>query len=98
MLPLMIAVAYLALISLVAVAVTCYDKWAAKARPQKRTRESTLLLLSAAGGSVAMLIAMLLVRHKTRHLKFMIGIPVIILVQAALIYIGFRYLGLGMLI
>lgn len=75
--------AYLLIISVVAFAVTVYDKWAAVKRPQERTRESTLLLLSALGGSIAMLLTMLGIRHKTKHLKFMIGIPIIILLQIA---------------
>ena len=75
--------AYLLIISVVAFAVTLYDKWAAVKRPQKRTRESTLLLLSALGGSMAMLLTMLGIRHKTKHLKFMIGIPIIIVLQIA---------------
>ena len=75
--------AYLLIISVVAFAVTVYDKWAAVKRPQERTRESTLLLLSALGGSMAMLLTMLGIRHKTKHLKFMIGIPIIILSQIA---------------
>ena len=75
--------AYLLIISVVAFAVTLYDKWAAVKRPQERTRESTLLLLSALGGSMAMLLTMLGIRHKTKHLKFMIGIPIIIILQIA---------------
>ena len=75
---------YLLIISVVAFAVTVYDKWAAVKRPQERTRESTLLLLSALGGSIAMLFTMLGIRHKTKHLKFMLGIPLIILLQRAL--------------
>lgn len=75
--------AYLLIISVVAFAVTLYDKWAAVKRPQERTRESTLLLLSALGGSMAMLLTMLGIRHKTKHLKFMIGIPIIIVLQIA---------------
>ena len=75
--------AYLLIISIVSVCVTVYDKWAAKKRPKERTRESTLLLLSALGGSVAMLLTMFSIRHKTKHMKFMIGIPLIILLQAA---------------
>ena len=73
--------AYLALISLISIVVCIYDKIAAKHNPRHRTRERTLLLLSAIGGSVAMLLTMLLIRHKTRHAKFMVGIPVIIIVQ-----------------
>ena len=80
-----IALAYLALISLVSVIVCIYDKIAAKKNPRHRTRERTLLLLSAIGGSVAMLLCMLLIRHKTKHAKFMVGIPVIIALQVALV-------------
>ena len=75
--------AYLALISVISIIVCIYDKIAAKKLPKHRTRESTLLLLSAIGGSVAMLITMLLIRHKTKHSKFMIGIPLIIILQVA---------------
>ena len=74
---------YLGLISLISVVVCCYDKIAAKRLPRHRTREATLLLLSALGGSVAMLVTMKIIRHKTKHVKFMLGIPVIILLQAA---------------
>ena len=82
---LLLLLAYLLIISVVAVCVTIYDKWAAKKRPKERTRESTLLLLSALGGSVAMLLTMLAIRHKTKHIKFMLGIPLIIILQIALI-------------
>ncbi len=76
---------YIALISLVSICVCIYDKWAAKHKTESRIRERTLLLLSALGGSLAMYLTMQMIRHKTRHAKFMIGIPVIILLQGALI-------------
>ena len=82
---LLLLLAYVLIISVVAVCVTIYDKWAAKKRPKERTRESTLLLLSAIGGSGAMLLTMLAIRHKTKHIKFMLGIPLIIILQIALI-------------
>ena len=78
-----IALEYWAAISLVTVIVTVYDKIAAKKRPKHRVRENTLLLLGLLGGSLAEYLTMLLIRHKTRHKKFMIGLPVIIAVQAA---------------
>ena len=80
---LLFALAYLLIISIVSVCVTVYDKWAAKKRPKERTRESTLILLSVLGGSIAMLFTMLTIRHKTKHLKFMLGIPLIIAAQVA---------------
>ena len=76
---------YVAAISIIAIIVTCYDKIAATKRPKHRTPEATLLFISMLGGSVAMYITMQLIRHKTKHMKFMIGIPVIILVQVAAI-------------
>lgn len=83
---------YLAAISLISVIVTCYDKIAAKKLPKHRTREKTLFLLSALGGSVAMFVTMQMIRHKTKHRSFMIGIPMIMVAQAALIYAIFYFL------
>ena len=76
---------YLAAISLISIIVTCYDKIAAKKVPGRRTRERTLFLLSALGGSVAMFITMQIIHHKTQHKSFMIGIPMIMLAQLAVI-------------
>ena len=77
---------YLGIISFISMVVCMYDKFAAKHNPRHRTRERTLLLLSALGGSVAMLLTMLLIRHKTRHVKFMLGIPVILILQIVAVY------------
>ena len=44
--------------------------------------ERTLLLLAAAGGCTGALAGMLMFRHKTRKLKFMIGVPVIFVVES----------------
>ena len=76
---------YIAVISLISIIVCIYDKIAAKHNPKHRTREATLLLLSALGGSVAMFITMQIIRHKTKHVKFMLGIPLIIIAQIAAI-------------
>lgn len=77
---------YIASISLIAVIVTIYDKIAAKKLPGHRTPEATLLFISLLGGSAAMLLTMYLIRHKTKHKKFMIGIPVIIILQIAAVF------------
>ena len=84
---------YFVVISLVSVIITVYDKKAAKIG-KRRIRESTLLLLSALGGSLAMYITMKKIRHKTKYKKFMIGIPVIMILQAGVIaYLYFAYYG-----
>lgn len=67
-------------VSLASLIVTVCDKIAA-IRGKRRVRENTLMLLAACGGSVVMLLTMLLIRHKTRHVKFMLGIPIIIVFQ-----------------
>ena len=77
---------YLAAISLIAIIFTCYDKIAATKLPKHRTPEATLLFISVLGGSVAMFVTMQLIRHKTQHKKFMIGIPLIIALQVIAIF------------
>ena len=49
-----------------------------------RVPEDTLLSVALLGGSVGEYITMRLIRHKTRHKKFMVTLPVFILLQAAL--------------
>ena len=50
-----------------------------------RIPEATLLLIAAIGGSLGSLIGMYAVRHKTKHPKFTIGVPLILAVQMILI-------------
>ena len=83
---------YLALISLISIIVCIYDKVISKReRVELRIPEKNLLILSALGGSVAMYLTMQIIHHKTKHAKFMIGIPVIIILQAALVACYFYF-------
>ena len=71
---------YLLIINAVAFLLMLVDK--IKARKNKwRIRESTLILSAVLGGSPGALAGMYLFRHKTLHLKFTIGIPVILALQ-----------------
>lgn len=72
---------YIAAVSVISFFVCVYDKIAAKKFTKHRTRESTLLWLSALGGSFVMFFTMVAIRHKTKHVKFMLGIPLIITLQ-----------------
>ena len=72
--------AYLAAISLFTSLITVADKLKAK-KGSFRVPEKILLLLAVFGGSVAEYFTMRLIRHKTRHRKFMTGLPVIIILQ-----------------
>lgn len=49
-----------------------------------RIPERTLMTVAALGGSLGSLLGMYLFRHKTRHRKFTVGIPLILSAQAAL--------------
>ena len=80
-LPWAVLIAYGVIINICAAAVTVHDKHAAKRR-QRRVSEKTLLLLAAVSGCVVMYVTMLVIRHKTKHPKFMVGIPVIFLLEA----------------
>ena len=73
---------YLAAINVLSAVLTIADKYRAR-RGKWRIRESTLILAAVLGGSPAEYITMRLIRHKTRHKKFMIGLPAIFLIQAA---------------
>lgn len=83
---------YLAAISLISIIITISDKRRAITH-RRRIRERTLLLFSALGGSLSMYITMQIIRHKTQKLKFMLGIPIIMVFQAVLIYLVIRNVG-----
>lgn len=72
---------YLIVVNLLTWLIYGIDKWKAKRRAW-RIPERTLLLLAAAGGCTGALAGMLMFRHKTRKLKFMIGVPVIFVVES----------------
>ena len=59
------------------------DKLKAK-RGAWRIPEATLLGVAAIGGSIGALAGMYTFRHKTRHIKFTLGIPLILIAQIAL--------------
>ena len=78
-------IAYLIVISIISMIICIYDKVISKKNDVKlRIPEKVLLLFSALGGSVAMFITMLIIRHKTKHVKFMLVIPIIMIVQIAI--------------
>lgn len=76
------AAVYLIVVNISAVAVYGWDKLSAK-QGWQRVPEKILLLLALLGGSVGAMAAMTFFRHKTRHLKFIYGIPMIFVLQIA---------------
>ena len=78
---------YFTVISLFTVVITAYDKFASKYISAARISERFLLLSALAGGAAAMYITMKIIRHKTKHKKFMIGLPVMILLHTVVFVI-----------
>ena len=63
-----------------------------KARKNRwRIPEATLMGVAVLGGSIGSLIGMYTVRHKTKHPKFTVGIPLILIVQLTAACFVYRY-------
>lgn len=77
-----IAIIYLIVMTVIAVAVAIHDKRAAE-RSKFRVPESTLMTLGALSGCVGIYACMKIIHHKTRKPKFMIGLPVIFFIELA---------------
>ena len=61
------------------------DKWKAQ-RSKWRIPEDTLIWMAIVGGSVGALLGMYLFRHKTKHKKFQLGVPLILLAQVVIAF------------
>lgn len=75
---------YLTAVSLIGSAVCIYDKLAAP-RGWTRVPERTLFFWVLVGGGPGVYLTMLLIRHKTLHRSFMLGVPAIMALQGALL-------------
>ena len=82
--PLPLMVGYLALVNLWAFALMGFDKRRAKMRGAQRVRERTLFLSALLGGGLGACLGMWIFRHKTKHWYFVVGMPLILLAEAAL--------------
>ena len=81
----------LILIYLIAINVVTFflygiDKWKAK-RSKWRISEATLLGLAVIGGSIGAWLGMKVWHHKTMHKKFKYGLPLILIVQIAIVFL-----------
>lgn len=71
---------YLLIINAIGLLFMLTDKLLAKAN-RRRIRERTLFLIAILGGSAGSILGMYLFRHKTLHLKFTLGMPLILALQ-----------------
>lgn len=79
-----ILICYVIVSNLIGFLLMGIDKLKAKRR-RYRIPERTLFLTAIFGGSIGMLIGMHLFRHKTLHRSFVLGIPMIMILQFILI-------------
>ena len=80
---------YLCIINAAGFMLMLLDKWKAK-KNLWRIPEATLFMVAILGGSIGSLLGMYAVRHKTKHLKFTVGMPLILALQvmAAVLILG----------
>ncbi len=73
---------YLCAVSAAAFIFTAADKYKA-VKGRYRISEDFLLSIAFFGGALAEYITMRILKHKTRHKKFMIGLPLMIVLHIA---------------
>ncbi len=75
---------YLIAVNVITWIIYGLDKWKAR-NGKQRIEERTLLLFTAAGGSAGAIAGMLMFRHKTRKAKFVVAVPVMLVVHCVLV-------------
>ena len=87
-----ILIVSIVILNIIGFAAMAADKNRAKAKI-RRVPESTLMFFAIVGGSIGVFLGMRICRHKTRHAKFFIGVPIIMVIQiVAVIYCAVNYI------
>ncbi len=95
MYPLLIPVLLVAIVNVIALFVMAKDKQLSISNAgSDRIPEGVLFFLATIGGSIGIYMGMFLFRHKTRKWYFTIGIPLLIMENAATAYTVYNYLSL----
>ena len=77
-------ICYLLIVNALGMLFMLIDKQKAR-RGAWRIPEATLLTLAALGGSAGCIAGMYLFRHKTEHLKFTVGLPLLLIFNFAVL-------------
>lgn len=85
-------IAYFLIMNLAGLFAMWIDKSRAK-RNAWRIRERTLFGIAGLGGSAGALTGMYLFRHKTKHMSFVVGIPLILIAQIILGGLLWKFFG-----
>ena len=83
--------AYLVIINAAGFLIMLIDKRKAQ-KNLWRIPERTIMSVAVCGGSVGVLLGMYAFRHKTKHLKFTIGVPLILSVQILIAIFALIYM------
>lgn len=84
-------VIYLAAINVITFIMFGADK-ARAVKGRWRISEAALILAALLGGSIGALAGMRIFHHKTRHRKFTVGIPVILVLQIVFMVLYYPYI------
>lgn len=84
-----IAVIYLMVINILGFLVMGLDKHKAK-MAERRIPENTLFMFTILGGGVGTIAGMYVFHHKTKKMKFKVGMPLILILEI-LIFVYFKY-------
>ncbi|WP_028552422.1 DUF1294 domain-containing protein [Paenibacillus sp. UNC451MF] len=85
-----ILIVYLFVVNVIGFFMMGYDKSQAKRRGQ-RIPEKRLFTFAAVGGALGTWAAMRVHRHKTKHMKFVIGIPLLFVLNVFCSYYLFKF-------
>ena len=80
---------YLIIVNALSFLLMLIDKQKAK-KDRWRIPEKTLIAAALLGGSLGGIAGMKLFRHKTKHPKFSIGLPVILAVQILIVFLLYK--------
>ncbi|NTU66803.1 MAG: DUF1294 domain-containing protein [Candidatus Moranbacteria bacterium] len=86
-------IAFFLLVNLTAFFIMLLDKGKSRKQGAERISEGMLFFMAAAFGSVGVYAGMFAFRHKTRKWHFIVGIPLLMIENAATLFLAYQYLG-----
>ena len=86
-----ILIGYIIIINIISFFIMLYDKRQAIYH-NFRISEKTIFIVSLLLGGISTYVGMYVFRHKTKHLKFTIGIPIVIILNIISVFYIFNYL------
>jgi len=85
-------IAFSLLVNLTAFLIMLLDKSKSRRQGAERISEGMLFFMASMFGSVGVYAGMFAFRHKTRKWHFLIGIPLLMIENAATLFLAFQYL------